>query len=81
MPAQRPASDRSFASPYSHGFVRVCAAVPEVRVGDPEVNGQRTLKLARQAHEHNAALVIFPELGLAAYSSEDLFHQGALLDA
>ncbi|MGA2014207.1 MAG: NAD(+) synthase [Solirubrobacteraceae bacterium] len=81
MPAQRPASDRSFASPYSHGFVRVCAAVPEVRVGDPEVNGQRTLELARQAHEHNAALVIFPELGLAAYSSEDLFHQGALLDA
>ena len=70
-----------FESPYAHGFVRVAAAVPRVRVGDPRFNGARTVELARRAHEDHAALVIFPELGLAAYSSEDLFHQGALLDA
>src|SRR5450755_1169844 len=69
-----------FHSPYSHGFVRAAAAVPEVRVGDPEFNGRRTVALARRAHELHAGLVIFPELGIAAYSSEDLFHQGALLD-
>ncbi len=69
-----------FESPYAHGFVRVAAAVPRVRVGDPAFNGARTVELARRAHEDHAALVIFPELGLAAYSSEDLFHQGALLD-
>jgi NAD+ synthase (glutamine-hydrolysing) len=70
-----------FESPYAHGFVRVAAAVPRVRVGDPRFNGARTIELARRAHEEHAALVVFPELGLAAYSSEDLFHQGALLDA
>ena len=70
-----------FESPYAHGFVRVAAAVPRVRVGDPRFNGARTVELAQRAHEEHAALVIFPELGLAAYSSEDLFHQGALLDA
>jgi NAD+ synthase (glutamine-hydrolysing) len=79
MPAQRIDSARTFDCPYSHGFVRVAAAVPEVRVGDPAFNGARTLELARRAHERHAALVIFPELGLAAYSSEDLFHQAALL--
>ena len=70
-----------FESPYAHGFVRVAAAVPRVSVGDPRFNGARTIELAQRAHEDHAALVIFPELGLAAYSSEDLFHQGALLDA
>jgi NAD+ synthase (glutamine-hydrolysing) len=80
MPAQR-IEHRAFDSPYSHGFARVAAAVPEVRVGDPAVNGRRTLELARAAHARHVAAVVFPELGLAAYSSEDLFHQGALLDA
>jgi len=69
-----------FRSPYSHGFVRVAAAVPHVRVGDPAFNGARTIELAGRADAAHAALVIFPELGLAAYSSEDLFHQQALLD-
>ena len=73
-------SGAPFHSPYAHGFVRVAAAVPHVRVGDPGFNGERTVELARRAHTDHAALVIFPELGLAAYSSEDLFHQQALLD-
>jgi len=71
----------SFSSPYRHGFVRVAAAVPHVRVGDPQFNAERTLALARRAAGAHAAVVVFPELGLAAYSSEDLFHQSALLDA
>jgi len=69
-----------FGSPYAHGFVRVAAAVPHVRVGDPAFNVERTVELARRAADSSAALVIFPELGLSAYSSEDLFHQSALLD-
>jgi NAD+ synthase (glutamine-hydrolysing) len=73
--------DPSYGSLYSHGFVRLACAVPHVRVGDPAENGHRTVALAREADERSAALVLFPELGLAAYSSEDLFHQSALLDA
>ncbi len=69
-----------FRSLYSHGYVRVAAAVPHVRMGDPAFNAERTVELARRAHRTGAAMVVFPELGLAGYSSEDLFHQAALLD-
>jgi NAD+ synthase (glutamine-hydrolysing) len=66
---------------YDHGFVRAASAIPHVRIGDPRVNGERTIALARQADSDGAALAVFPELGLSAYSNEDLFHQSALLDA
>jgi NAD+ synthase (glutamine-hydrolysing) len=69
-----------FRSLYSHGYVRVAAAVPHVRMGDPAFNAERTVELAGRAHGTGAAVVVFPELGLAGYSSEDLFHQAALLD-
>jgi NAD+ synthase (glutamine-hydrolysing) len=71
----------SFASLYSHGFVRVAAAVPHMRIGDPAFNAERTLALAQRASESDAALVIFPELGISGYSIDDLLHQEALLGA
>jgi NAD+ synthase (glutamine-hydrolysing) len=70
-----------FESLYSHGFVRVAAGVPVVRVAEPVFNAGRTLALARQAADAGAAIVVFPELGLSAYTNEDLFHQEALLRA
>jgi NAD+ synthase (glutamine-hydrolysing) len=66
---------------YTHGFVRVVAAVPHVRPAEPRFNGERTLALARQAVELGAGLVLFPELGLSAYAIDDLLHQQALADA
>ena len=69
-----------FSSLYSHGFARVAAAVPHVRIGDPLFNAERTLALARRASEDHAALVVFPELGLSGYSIDDLLQQTALLD-
>ena len=41
----------------------------------------RLLKLAREASAQKAGLAVFPELGLSAYSNDDLFFQDALLDA
>jgi NAD+ synthase (glutamine-hydrolysing) len=72
---------RPFHSIYSHGFVRATVCVPAVRVADPGFNAERTLGLARQASEMNAAVALFPELGISAYTCEDLFQQDALLDA
>ena len=72
--------DTAFQSLYSHGYARVASAVPHVRVGDPGFNAERTVALAQRADGDGAALVIFPELGLAGYSGEDLFHQAAMLD-
>ncbi len=70
-----------FNSIYSHGFVRVAVGVPFVRVADPTYNTTRTLELVGQASDQQAALVLFPEMGISAYSNDDLFHQDALIDA
>jgi NAD+ synthase (glutamine-hydrolysing) len=70
-----------FHSVYSHGFVRAAVCVPSLRVADPHYNTDRTLSLAERASEMKAAVALFPELGISAYSNEDLFHQDALLDA
>jgi len=65
---------------YSHGFARVAVAVPENRVADPAFNGHETARLFAEAAAAGAALVVFPELGISAYTCDDLFHQRALLD-
>ena len=70
-----------FDSIYSHGIIRAAVCLPSLRVADPEFNLERTLALARQASKANVALALFPELGLSAYTNDDLFHQDALLDA
>ncbi len=70
-----------FYSIYAHGFIRAAVCVPFVRVADPGFNLEHTLGLARRASELHAAVALFPELGISAYTNEDLFHQDALLDA
>src|SRR5919106_3493878 len=70
---------RPFDSPYSHGFVRAAVCIPFVRVADPGYNVARTLELTRRASELGAVVALFPELGISAYSNEDLHQQDALL--
>jgi NAD+ synthase (glutamine-hydrolysing) len=67
-----------FESLYRHGFVRVAVAIPPVRVADPQFNVQHTIDLAERAAGEHAVLAVFPELGLSAYTADDLFHQDAL---
>jgi len=74
------AVSRPFNSIYSHGYVRAAVCVPRVKVAAPAYNLGETLALARRAAEAKAAVALFPELGISAYTSEDLFHQDALLD-
>lgn len=69
----------AFFNLYRHNFVRVAIAVPTVRVADPAYNAEQTIALMRQAAERSTLLAVFPELGLSAYSCEDLFQQQALL--
>ena len=70
-----------FFNLYSHGFARVAVGVPECRVADPAFNAAQTIALAQQAAQGGAVLAAFPELGLSAYTCDDLFHQKTLLDA
>jgi NAD+ synthase (glutamine-hydrolysing) len=51
-----------------------------VRVADPAFNAAETIAMLRRAGESNSLVAVFPELGLSAYSCEDLFHQQTLLD-
>jgi NAD+ synthase (glutamine-hydrolysing) len=70
-----------FFNLYAHGFARVAVATPRCKVADPAFNAAETIALAKQAAAKGAALVAFPELGLSAYTCDDLFQQQALLDA
>jgi NAD+ synthase (glutamine-hydrolysing) len=71
----------NFFNLYNHDFIRAAVGIPPVRVADPEYNAPQTIELIREAAGHDAALVLFPELGLSAYSCDDLFHQRAMLEA
>ena len=72
---------KDFFNLYSHGFARLAVATPVVRVGDPQYNLEATLELMREAAREKAVLAVFPELGLSAYTCDDLFHQQALIDS
>src|SRR5438067_2974080 len=75
-----PTMDKRFFNLYSHDFARVAVGTPRCRVADPAFNARETIALARQAQEQGAVLAAFPELGLSAYTCDDLFHQRALLE-
>ena len=77
----RPLTDAlPFEHPLRHGFLRVAVAVPRNKVAAPGFNAAESLRMLRAAAGEGASLVAFPELGLSAYTCDDLFHQRALLD-
>ncbi len=73
-------SQLPFLHPWRHGFVRLAVAVPRNRVADPVFNAAETVRLYEDAADQGASVVAFPELGLSAYTCDDLFHQATLLD-
>ncbi len=60
---------------YKHGFMKICLVSPKLAVGNPNYNVDQML-IALEAND--AAIVAFPELGITAYSCNDLFFQKAL---
>jgi NAD+ synthase (glutamine-hydrolysing) len=71
---------QEFFNLYNHDFVRVAVGVPRIQVADPAFNAAQTIELMQRAANEHAVAVLFPELGLSAYSCDDLFQQRALLD-
>ncbi len=70
-----------FNSIYRHGFIRASVCVPLIKVADPAYNARQIIDLAHRASRMHAAVALFPELCVSAYSNEDLFHQDALLNS
>lgn len=70
-----------FYSAYRQGFARVAACTHHTALADPAANAESVLRMARECHEDNVALAIFPELTLSGYSIEDIVMQDVLLEA
>ena len=72
---------KNFSSLYSHDFVRIASCVPRTKVADVSANLAETIRLANVGSAAQAAIMVFPELGLSSYAIEDLLFQDALLTA
>ena len=62
------------------GFVRVAAAVPELRVADCAFNVAQMTELIRQGETEKVQVICFPELSVTGYTCADLFFQYQLLE-
>ncbi|MDD6214100.1 MAG: NAD(+) synthase [Firmicutes bacterium] len=64
-----------------YGFVKVCAATPDIKVGDCDFNAANIIEDIKNANDAGAKLVVFPELCITGYTCGDLFLQKTLLDS
>ena len=62
-----------------HGFVKVAAVTPNVRVADVWYNCDEICSQMKTAEEEGAKIIVFPELCITGYSCGDLFMQEKLL--
>ena len=66
-----------FHSIHRQRMLRVGACTPAASVGNPAVNAEATIALARIGHERAADLLVFPELNVSSYAIDDLHLQSA----
>ncbi len=64
-----------------HGFIKVGAVSPQVRIADPMHNAATIIEAARSAANSGVKLLVFPELFVSGYTCGDLFLQETLLNA
>lgn len=64
-----------------HGFLKVAAATPKIRVADPAWNAQAVCNSLDECFEKKAKIIVLPELCLTGYTCNDLFLQERLLDS
>lgn len=62
-----------------HGFVKVAAATPTVKVADTTFNTEQIIELIHKAAKEEVRVLVLPELCITGYTCGDLFLQNALL--
>ena len=62
----------------NHGYVKVAAAIPNLKVADCAYNSAEIEKMIEEAEQAGVEIVCFPELSITAYSCGDLFFQELL---
>lgn len=65
----------------NYGFVKVCAATPEIKVADVTFNTKNIISAIKDSAANGSQLTVFPELCVCAYTCGDLFNQAALIKA
>ena len=63
-----------------HGFVKVAALTPKIRVADPAWNAEAILEKIKEAQENKAKIMVFPELCITGFTCQDLFLQERMLE-
>ena len=64
---------------FHNGFLKVATSSPKVSVGDPIANVEVMLKSLKVAQDHQAGVLVFPELSICGYTCGDLLFQTYLL--
>lgn len=64
-----------------HGYVKVAAATPIIKVADCDFNAASIIKTLKESADGGAKIVVFPELSVTGYTSGDLFYQETLQNA
>lgn len=62
-----------------HGFVKVAAVTPDIRVADVAYNTEQICRKIDETTESGAKIIVFPELCVTGYTCGDLFTQELLL--
>ncbi len=62
-----------------HGFIKVAAVTPEVRVADTDFNTVQICLSMDEAIGQGAKVIVFPELCISGYTCGDLFLQESML--
>lgn len=63
-----------------HGFVRVGAIIPKLKVANISFNTNEIVKEIKKASELGISIVTTPELSITGYTCADLFHQDILIE-
>lgn len=73
--------DRDLKLTQDLGFLRIGAAVPQLRVADVDFNLKSIRGLIRQARRQGVQILAFPEMAISGYSLGDLVQHQTLLTA
>ena len=59
----------------NYGYIKVAAAISNVKVADCAFNVQEMEQMIVRAEGQGVEIIVFPELSVTGYSCQDLFRQ------
>lgn len=62
-----------------NGFIKVCAATPDLKVANTTFNVNECVRLAEAANEEGVKLIVFPKLSITGATCGDLFYSEKLI--